>query len=309
MNLDTLKPPHTFANFEYCNDLESRVVQIAILGVPYGTSYPHDTEVPCKDAPRVLREESNRYPDDPIAWDFDLGGTLLGGRSQIAVDCGDVPGEVNNPEGNRLAAQSAVRGVLKSGAIPIVLGGDDSVPIPVMRAFADQEPMHLVQIDAHIDWRDEVEGIRDGYSSTMRRASELPQVEKIVQVGMRGVGSARQEEYQAALDYSVEFVTSYQLKEEGNASVLTHLPQGSRCFLTIDFDALDPSEMPAVGGPTPGGLQYIELINLIHALAVQTKVVGVCLVELVPSKDINQLGAITAMRVVWNVIGSLLKGV
>jgi agmatinase len=301
------KPPTTFANFPYCAGLRHLDARVAILGIPYGTPYDPGSEVHCRDAARMIRQESVRYPDDPVAWDFDLGGPLVGEGSLRVVDCGDVPGHIHDPRGNRQAAQKAVQQVLSAGAIPVVLGGDDSIPIPVLHAYENQEPFTLLQIDAHIDWRDEVDGIRDGYSSTMRRASELPHVNKIVQVGMRGVGSARMQEYRAAIDYGAEIVTSNKFREEGIASVLAHLPEGSPCFLTIDFDALDPSEMPAVGGPTPGGILYMELIQLIHAVSNRTDLVGVCLVELVPTKDINNLGAITAMRVVWNVIGALLR--
>jgi agmatinase len=299
--------PLTFANLPYCGSLHKLEARAAVLGIPFGTPYQPDAEVHSRDAPQRIRRESVRYPDDPLAWDFDLGQPLLGDDSGSAVDCGDVTGDVRDPSGNRLAARRTVMQILNAGAVPIVLGGDDSIPIPVLRGYEDQDPFHLLQIDAHIDWRDEVDGIRDGYSSTMRRASELDYVRKIIQVGMRGVGSARSEEYRAAVDYGAELITSYQFRKEGNSCVLKHLPEGSRCFLTIDFDALDPSEMPAVGAPTPGGLLYMELIELIQAVFSRNEIVGVSLVELVPAKDTRSLGAITAMRVVWNVLGAILK--
>ena len=80
----------------------------------------------------------------------------------------------------------------------MLLGGDNSVPIPFHRAFADFSALAILQIDAHIDWRDTIGGERDGYSSTMRRASELGFVKAIIQIGARGVGSARREEVEAA---------------------------------------------------------------------------------------------------------------
>jgi agmatinase len=76
--------------------------------------------------------------------------------------------------------------------------GDDSVAIPFMRAFDDASTLRVLQIDAHIDWRDEVQGERFGYSSTMRRVSELPFVRSMTQIGIRAVGSARREEVEAA---------------------------------------------------------------------------------------------------------------
>jgi arginase family enzyme len=85
------------------------------------------------------------------------------------------------------------RQVLDRGAVPFLLGGDDSLPIPMLEAFGAHRGKRLtiLQIDAHIDWRDEVGGERLGLSSTMRRASEMGHVERIIQVGQRGIGSAR----------------------------------------------------------------------------------------------------------------------
>jgi agmatinase len=149
--------------------------------------------------------------------------------------------------------------------------------------------------------------VKDGYSSTMRRASEMTWIKGITQVGMRGVGSARDEEVLAARKYGANLVTSSTIKREGIEAALAFLPSGSCCFITIDLDILDPSVMPAVGAPTPGGLDFFEVISLIQAAVQKTQVVGVCLVELIPEKDVNHLGTITAMRVAWNLIGSLAR--
>ena len=269
----------TFAGFPSCVDLAQLQADIALIGIPYGTPYTPEKPPHGLQAPNAIRRESNRYKDDPVAWDFDLGGTLLGDFSKRVVDCGDLPGSQDDPEGNRERAQEVVASILANNATLLVLGGDDSVPIPVMRAYEGGEPFHVLQLDAHIDWRDSVGGVREGYSSTMRRASELDCVLGIVQAGMRGVGSARAEEHHASANYGAEIVLAKTLMREGTEAVLKHLPKGGRCFLTIDFDVLDPSVMPAVGAPTPGGLYYQTLIDIIHGAAARTNIVGVCLVE------------------------------
>ena len=84
-----------------------------------------------------------------------------------------------------------MRAILAAGALPIVLGGDHGVPIPVLRAFDGRGPITLVQIDQHIDWRDEVNGVREGLSSPIRRASEMEHIGQIFQIGLRATGSAR----------------------------------------------------------------------------------------------------------------------
>lgn len=297
----------TFAGLPRCDDLQELRAEVALLGIPYGTPYEPQKPPPSLHAPEAIRRESVRYVEDPIAWDFDLGGTLLPAADVRVVDCGDLPGSQESPVANRRGACEAVKSILAVGAVPLVLGGDDSIPILVMRAYEGAEPFHVLQLDAHIDWQDAVNGVQEGYSSTMRRASELECVQGIVQAGMRGVGSAREVEFRAAQAYGALMIPAGTVMREGAKTVLQHLPSGERCFLTIDLDVLDPTVMPAVGAPTPGGLDYRTLIDLIHGVAQRTRIVGVCLVEFVPEMDVHNLGAITAMRVTWNVVGALAR--
>jgi agmatinase len=300
------KKPLTFANLPACTNLEQLQADIAILGIPHGTPYDLN-DLHSIHAPQALRKESIRYTEDPIAWDFDLDGPLLGNGSVKVVDCLDVPGIAEAPTYNRQAATKALRQILKAGAIPVVLGGDDSIPIPVFQAFADQPPFTILQLDAHIDWRDEVNGIKEGYSSTMRRASEMRWVSSIIQVGAHGVGSARTEEMQAARAYGAQIITATQYRQGGIQAVTQHLSHNSRVFITMDYDVLDLSVMPAVGAPSPGGLLYEEVLDLFSTIIHKYEVVGVNLVEFAPEFDVRSLGTITATRVVWITVGSLVQ--
>jgi len=297
----------TFAGFPFCADLEKLIADIAVIGIPYGVPYDAAKQPDSLNAPAAIRRESVQYPDDPVAWDFDLGGTLLGATGARVIDCGDLPGSQSEPLENQRTATAAIKKILAVGAIPLVLGGDDSIPIPVLRAYKNEEPFYILQLDAHIDWRDHVNGIREGYSSTMRRVSEMPWVKGITQVGMRAVGSAREEEVQAAQSYGANLVSSIVVRRDGVEAALEYLPFGSRCFITIDLDVLDPMAMPATGALTPGGLEYLEVIALIQAAFQSTLVVGVCIVSLVPEIDVNNIGTITAMRIAWNLIGSIAR--
>ncbi|MEE4195001.1 MAG: arginase family protein [Anaerolineae bacterium] len=296
----------SFANLPVCTKLEQLEADIAILGVPYGTPYDQN-DLHSIHAPAALRKESVRYSDDPIAWDFDLDGTFLGDGSTKVVDCLDIPGIADDPAFNKTKTIQAVQQILRAGAIPVILGGDDSIPIPVFQAFSDQPAFTVLQFDAHIDWRDAVNGVRDGYSSTMRRASEMPWVSGIIQVGAHGVGSARKEELEAARSYGAKIIPAAQFQQQGIVSVTQHLAPNSRVFISMDYDVLDQSIMPAVGAPSPGGLHYTEVINLIKTIVGDYDVVGVNLVEFVPEADLHSLGAITAMRVAWMTIGSLIQ--
>jgi len=161
--------------------------QIAVLGIDHATPYEPGQPSHSAGAPAVLRAALTGYGRLADHFDFDIGSV----RPDHVVDCGDVPGDPADPPGNRAAITGAVRALLDAGAIPVVLGGDDSVPIPMFRAFEGRGPLTVVQIDAHLDWRDEVRGETYGWSSPMRRASEMPWIRRMVQVGLRGIGSAR----------------------------------------------------------------------------------------------------------------------
>jgi len=297
----------TFAGFSFCSDLDKLTADVAVIGIPFGVPYDVSQPPDSMNAPAAIRRESAQYPDDPVAWDFDLGGTLLGETCARVVDCGNLPGSQSEPLKNQKTTETAIHKILAAGAIPLVLGGDDSIPIPVLRAFEGCEPFYVLQLDAHIDWRDHVNGISEGYSSTMRRASEMAWIKGITQVGMRAVGSAREGEVQAARRYGANLIPSSVIRQRGVDPALSHLPSGSRCFITIDLDVLDPMVMPAANSLTPGGLEYFEVIDLIHGVVHNNQVVGACIVSLVPEMDVNNIGSITAMRIVWNLIGSIVR--
>ena len=151
--------------------LAEAAANVAILGIPFGVQYPSAKTAGCADAPAAIRARSHRLANFADHHDFDLDAPMLVGQPPLrVVDAGDVDGTAEDGAGNSARAEAAVRTILGTGAIPIVLGGDDSVPIPALRAYAGGVPFSVLQIDAHLDFRDEVGGVRDGYSSPMRRA-------------------------------------------------------------------------------------------------------------------------------------------
>ena len=297
----------TFAGLPACMDLNDLSAQIAVIGIPHGTSYNPGKLSHSAEAPAAIRNAAARYARMRNHYDFDLGGPLLANRSVRVVDCGDLAGDPGDPASNCKRAMEKMRSILKAGAVPIVLGGDDSVPIPFFRAYQGYGPLTIVQIDAHLDWRHEVNGVTEGPSSTMRRASEMPWIGRLIQVGMRGVGSARIEEVDAARTYGAEIITAKEVHEKGVQQILSLVPDGSACLMTIDCDGLDPSIMPAVNAPVPGGLSYRQVIDLMHGLAQKSEIQGFDLVEFAPDKDMNGLAALTAARIVWNMIGALVR--
>uniref|UniRef100_UPI00313C0021 arginase family protein n=1 Tax=Pseudomonas sp. TH32 TaxID=2796397 RepID=UPI00313C0021 len=181
------------------------------------------------------------------------------------------------------------------------------MPIPILRAYEGRGPITLIHIDAHLDWRDEINGVRDGLSSPIRRASEMEHVGEIFQIGLRAQGSGRQTDFQAAVDYGAHLITAYEVHDNGMQSVLDWIPDNGNYYLTIDADGLDPSIMPGVAGPALGGVTYVQMRKLIHGLVNKGKVVGMDIVEITPTTDVNNISCITAGRLIVNLIGAAVR--
>lgn len=141
----------------------------------------------------------------------------------------------------------------------------------------------------------------------MRRASEMPHVAGIVQVGLRSVGSARQTDVEAAQRYGSRFVTAREIHAQGVDAALRHIPEDAQVVVTLDCDSLDPSIMPGVAARTPGGLTYTQVIDLIAGLGKRARIAGFDLAEFYPPADIDGLAAITAARILVNVVGTIVR--
>ena len=296
----------TFMGLPYCPELAQLQAAAVILGVPVATPYP-GSGLFAAGAPAALRAGIASYSGHLGHYDFEIGGSLQEEAYGAVVDAGDLAASAADFAANREAISGAVRSILERGAAPLVLGGDDSVPIPVLQAYEGRGPVTILQIDAHIDWRDEVNGERYGLSSNMRRAAAMPWVENIIQVGMRAVGSARRREYQEALDWGAHIITARQLHRAGIEPVLELIPADSAVYVAFDCDSLDSSIMPAVLAPTPGGLLYWDLIDLLQGAADKAELCGFSLVEFAPEKDRDGNAALTAARIVFNAAALLAK--
>lgn len=278
-----------------------------IFSAGHGSTYPGKDSSPYALAANAIRAASQDDSTLVGNWDFDLGGPLFDGQPICCIDVGDIPTTMHDNTGNRARIEAKTREILALQAVPILLGGDDSVPIPFFAGFADHGPVWIVQVDAHIDWRDEVYGERYGYSNPMRRASEMPHVAGIVQVGIRSVGSARLAEIEAAQHYGSRLVTAREIHAQGIEAALRHIPEGARVVVTFDCDALDPCIMPGVAARTPGGLTYTQAIDLIAGIGKRAKIAGFDLVEFYPPADIDNLSALIAARLLVNVIGTIAR--
>ena len=280
---------------------------VAIVGAPIATPYP-GFGLFSATAPEAIRKGTAYDAPFISHHDFDFNGSLLEDQFGQIVDCGDLETSETDYAANRQMIKTAVSQILDADAVPIVIGGDDSVPSPVFQAFEGRGKSYtILQIDAHIDWRDVVNNEPWGLSSTMRRASEMSHIERIVQVGMRTSGSARRGEYKDALAWGAKIITAQQLYMEGLDQVLNLIPAGANVLITFDCDALDSSIMPAVMSPTPGGLSYWHTIGLLQGVAAKANFCGFNCIEFMPSRDYHGLAAQTAARIVLNAAALLAR--
>lgn len=301
----------TFLDFPLVLNLDDLQADFAILGIPFGMPYgPSSMANDQSTAPDIIRHtptpEDIEYTKNHFDWD--LGGHLFDGKNIIAVDCGNVCADPRDHKVHYKNAELAARKIFTSGAILISLGGDHGVPIPVLRALEIfNEPITLVHVDAHLDWRDEVNGETEGYSSPIRRASEMPWIKDIVQIGMRGIGSARLNDVEDARAYGADLISAYEMHDIGMDAVLDRIPEGGPLYLTIDADGIDPTIMPAVMAQTPGGLDWLLTRKLIHGLVKKGRVVGMDLVEIAPKHDVGNTTMIHAERLICNFIGASIR--
>ena len=288
------------------DDLGTLAADIAIVGVPFG--YPYDmagSTSPSSTAPAAIREQSVRWAPYLTHYDYDFGSEIFAGRDVRIVDCGDVAMTPGDYAGNAAATTVVIRAILDRGAVPFVLGGDHAVPIPVFRAYEGLGPIVIVQLDQHIDWREERNGVTQGLSSTMRRASEMPWVSGMAQIGLRAVGSARQGEVDDALAYGSVQVRAEELHEIGVTAVLERIPQSDRYYVTFDADALDVPIAPGVLTPGFGGITFYEASNLLRGLARKGRIVGYDVVEVVPALDVANITSHVCARLTLNLIGEM----
>jgi agmatinase len=296
----------TFLDAPRCDDLDTLDADVAIIGVQH--AFPYDmtaSTLASYAAPAAIRAQSMRWPPFLSHYDYDFGSDIFAGRDVRIVDCGDVALEAGQYAANSAATTAVINAILDRGAVPITLGGDHGVPIPIFRAYEGRGPIVIVQLDQHLDWREERNGVREGLSSPMRRASEMPWVAGMAQIGLRAVGSARQQEVNDATAYGSVQIRAEDLHEKGVNWALAQIPKADRYYITFDADGLDAALAPGVLTPGFGGLTYYEASNLLRGVARMGTVVGYDVVEVVPNIDVGNITSHVCARLTVNLIGEM----
>jgi agmatinase len=294
-------------DFEVVLDPRDWLADIAVIGVTHSEPYAGDEQPNDQTrAPDAIRAQSEQFGfGNGEHFDFDLGASLHECLPPRRIDCGNRVRGSESIDAYFASVTAGLERLWRGGTQVFLLGGDHGVTIPAIDALAAiGERIHLVHVDAHLDWRVEVGGVRRGYSSPLRWASTRPWISGMTQLGLRGTGSARRGEVEAARAWGSSLHTAAAIHADGLGSVLDSIPTSQPLYVTIDADGLDPSVMPAVMGPAPGGLRFEQVSELLTTLARRQRVVGMDLVELAPRFDAsNALSSITAGRLLLTVMG------
>lgn len=301
----------TFFGAPPCERPERLKADVAFLGVPFdlGTTLRPGARF----GPAAVRAASAWWQytrdDDSTAaggwYDLELRQWIL--RGVTMADCGDVeiaPAEIVH---NLDRVTAAVAEILRTGSLPVIVGGDHAITYPALRAFAGGGPIHVVQFDTHQDFVDERRGTRLGHGNVMRRASELPFVAGISQIGLRGL-QKYPEPIETARAYGTHTIPAADLRRSGPEAAVASIPVGAACYLTIDIDVLDMALAPGTGTPEPGGLSYGELRDAVRAVIRRGRVVGVDLVEVSPPYDWAEVTARSAARLLLDMLGAIFTG-
>ena len=295
----------SFLKLPIIENLSNLNTDVGFLGIPYdvGNSWRPGTRF----GPREIRNYSTRYSgwggsQQKGYWDINQNKRFLEDISMS--DCGDVDVAYYDIERNRKIITQTVKKILKAGTFPVVIGGDHSITYPCICAFEDFKSLDIIQIDAHLDWIDEVDGIRYANGSPMRRSMELDFTNKMVQLGIRCIRS-RESDYNFAKSQGSKIFTRQDIRQKGVDEIVEKLPTLGNVYVSIDIDGLDPSVAPGTGSPTVDGLLYYEVINLLKGITKKSNVVGFDIVEVNPMVDLSGQTCLLATTLILEFLGMI----
>lgn len=295
----------SFGRAPIVSDLDRIEADVAVLGIPFdeGVGFRPGTRY----GPRAIREMSCRYPVFPADGRrgfYDLEEDRRRLTRVRGVDAGDVDIVYLDLEGNYAKIDAAVRAIVARRALPLILGGDHSITYPVVRALEGLGSLGVIQLDAHLDYREAFHGVRLGHGSPMRRIAELGFIRQMVSIGIRGLRH-NEEDVRAARDKGHVIVLASQVHQEGVEAALARIPRLDQYYVSIDIDGLDPSLVPGTGTPDPGGLTYPQYRDLLRGIARKGRIVGFDLVEVNPSLDPSGVSALVAAQLIVEFLAAI----
>jgi agmatinase len=277
-----IRSPHFEVNTSWHAD-------VGVLGVPFDIALGFRPGA--RFAPRAIREASLRYTL-PSEGFYDLRSSQMRLAGLRVVDAGDVDLPSLEPELARERITEAARHLRSKVQFPLFLGGDHSISYPLLKAFDNVDDLHVVQLDAHLDFTDVRNNTQYSNSSPFRRACEdLSNLKHITTIGLRGL-RFDQEAVEAARARGHTLIPSWEI----DSTILKKLPQGKRVYLSFDVDVFDPTVFPATSSPEVSGLSYAAAVHIINEVVRRNQIVGFDLVEMTPHLDPSGNSALLAAR-------------
>ena len=279
-------------------------LDVAFVGIPmdHGASWRSGTRF----GPQQLRNESSMirpYGVQTGAAPFD---------ALQCADVGDVPINTFNLRDSIKIVSDFYDDLLGHDVIPLTLGGDHTITLPILRAVAKKHgPVGLVHVDAHADVNDEMFGERETHGTVFRRAYEegLLRPKDVYQIGLRGTGYTA-EDFDEPRDWGFNLTLAQDLWHKSTAPLAQHIRDtmgDGPVYLSYDIDSLDPSVAPGTGTPEIGGLTTPQALELIRGLR-GLPIVGADLVEVSPPYDPSGNTALTGANILYEIL-SILPGV
>lgn len=278
--------PFSFLGLEVQNWQSAKV---AILPVPYNSTTYWKSGT--KDGPRAIIEASRHLE----WWDEELGQDT----SKVGIyTLPELQVSKNSPKETIDLVAKVIDQIYKAGKFPLMLGGEHSIALGGAMATTKKfRNLSVLQLDAHTDSRFEFEGTKYHHATHMRRVVEdlkLP----AVHVGIRSTSEEEVEFLQKSKKNKVFYAPNLPI-DQIVASLTPNV------YLTFDIDVLDPSIMPAVACPEPGGLGWYETLALLKAVAQNRQIVGADIVELDPIPGIAAPDFLAA-KLAYKLIGYML---
>jgi agmatinase len=293
--------PATFMRLPHVEEV--RGLDVAIVGVPYdgGTSYRPGARL----GPREIRNQSSLirgYSYFQKVAPFD--------RLNVA-DIGDIDAPPVSIDLCYKVVEERIGAIVDAGARPIVIGGDHSISLPVLRALARRHgPLALVQFDAHIDTWDEYFGGKYFHGTPFRRAIEerLIDGQRFIQVGIRGPMYG-EDDFDFHREHGITVIDIEQVKERGidwTVGQIRRVLTGP-AYMTYDIDSVDPAFAPGTGTPEIGGLSSHDAQRLVRGLA-GLPLVGGDIVEVAPLFDgPGQITSVLAANLMFEFLCALAR--
>ncbi|WP_122076291.1 agmatinase [Pseudophaeobacter sp. EL27] len=294
--------PNTFMRLPQATSLEG--LDVAFLGVPMdiGTSWRSGTRF----GPKQIRSES------AMLRPYNMATGAAPFDSLNAGDIGDLAINTFSLKESLRIIEESYQAILGGNVIPMAMGGDHSITLPILRAIAAKYgPVALVHVDAHADVNDDMFGERETHGTVFRRAYEegLIVADKTYQIGIRGTGYGA-DDFTEAQGWGFQQFPAQELwgRQLHNMGAEIRRDIGTRpVYVTYDIDSLDPAYAPGTGTPEIGGLTTPQALELIRSLK-GLNIVGCDLVEVSPPYDTSGNTALTAANLLYELM-CVLPGV